>query len=505
MVTVLTALDVALGVITLLLLYYFFRRPSVPPLPPGPKKLPLIGNLRDMPREREWLKFAEWGKKYGSIVSVSIFGRNFVIVNDVNVAVDILDKKSRIYSDRPRFPMAELIGWSDSPGLTPYSRHSRKQRRMFHQLIGTNKAVSKFHGMSETEAHRFLKLLLDKPEDLVHHIRRMTGSLILRITYGYQTQPDKDPYLSLSELVTEHFALAVSPGTFLVNYIPALMHLPDWFPGAGFKRIARDWGKDVHEVTEGPYQFVKRGLENGTAETSAISELLQNESTLTEEDIRDIKVLGETFFGAGSHTSAATLYAFFKTMVLYPDIQAKAQAEIGAVIGDGRLPNIEDRPNLPYVSALVSEVHRWHVVVPTGIPHRLSEDDVHEGHFMPKGSLIIPNLWYMAHNPDVYKKPEIFNPSRFLREEGREPEPDPRGIVFGFGRRICPGRLLADTSIFVTCAMVLAAFDIRPYVENGRPVMPDLSTQIGLVSQPSLFKCEIIARSKKAIALINSS
>jgi len=336
----------------------------------------------------------------------------------------------------------------------------------------------------------------------------LTGSFILRITYGYQTQPDKDPFLSNGELVTEYFSLAASPGVFLVNYVPALMRLPDWFPGTGFKRIARDWEKVLHEVIEAPYQFVKRGMANGTAETSVISQLLQNESSLTAEDITDIKRLGDALFGAGSDTSAGILYAFFKAMVLYPDVQAKAQAEIDAAIGDGRLPNLEDRPNLPYVSALVSEMLRWHVIVPAGLPHALSEDDVHEGYFVPKGSVILANLWNMAHNPRLYENPEIFNPTRFLREGGREPELDPREIVFGFGRRICPGRLLADAFIWVTCAMVLATFDIQPHVENGRPVMPDLSLPsqtIGFVNHPSLFKCKIVSRSEKALELINGT
>ena len=83
-------------------------------------------------------------------------------------------------------------------------------------------------------------------------------------------------------------------------------------------------------------------------------------------------------------------------MVLYPDVQAKAQAEIDAVIGDGRLPTIEDREMLPYVSALAMEAFRWHIVTPAGVPHRVMEDDIHDGYLIPKGSLIITNIWYVC-------------------------------------------------------------------------------------------------------------
>ena len=80
-------------------------------------------------------------------------------------------------------------------------------------------------------------------------------------------------------------------------------------------------------------------------------------------------------------------------MVLYPDIQARAQAEIDDVIGNNRLPTMEDRKRLPFLSALVTEALRWHTVGPIGLPHRVMEDDIHDGYLIPKGALIIPNIW----------------------------------------------------------------------------------------------------------------
>ncbi|KAK2461240.1 hypothetical protein APHAL10511_006767 [Amanita phalloides] len=70
--------------------------------------------------------------------------------------------------------------------------------------------------------------------------------------------------------------------------------------------------------------------------------------------------------------------------------------------------------------------------------------------------------------------------------------------------RICPGRLLANMSVFLSCAMALAVFDITPYMENGKAVMPDLDQRTGIVSHPSKFKCQITPRSPKALALINA-
>jgi len=143
-------------------------------------------------------------------------------------------------------------------------------------------------------------------------------------------------------------------------------------------------------------------------------------------------------------------------MVLYPDVQAQAQAEIDAIIGNNRLPTVEDREKLPFLSALAMEVLRWHVVGPIGIPHCVMEDDIHDGYLIPKGASIITNIWYvpcsrcimlnwrsigtsshrkMAHDPDVYREPMEFNPARFIKTENHQPEQDPRELCFGFGRR----------------------------------------------------------------------
>jgi cytochrome P450 len=82
-------------------------------------------------------------------------------------------------------------------------------------------------------------------------------------------------------------------------------------------------------------------------------------------------------------------------MVLYPDVQAQAQAEIDNVIGNDKLPTVDDRERLPFVSALAMEALRWHIVTPTGVPHRVMEDDIHDGYLIPEGALIITNIWYI--------------------------------------------------------------------------------------------------------------
>lgn len=80
-------------------------------------------------------------------------------------------------------------------------------------------------------------------------------------------------------------------------------------------------------------------------------------------------------------------------MAMNPDVQRQAQAELDRVIGRTRLPDLHDRDSLPYVNALLKELTRWHVIAPIAIPHTASEDDEYNGYYIPKGSIIIPNLW----------------------------------------------------------------------------------------------------------------
>jgi cytochrome P450 len=157
-----------------------------------------------------------------------------------------------------------------------------------------------------------------------------------------------------------------------------------------------------------------------------------------------------------SQTNAA-LGHFIAAMLLYPDVQAKAQAELDAIVGSDRLPDFSDRSNLPYVNSVILETLRWKVLLPmgksdswdhspimnihAGLPHCTTADDVFDGYFIPRGSLLMANLWAIMHDPEVYEEPDDFRPERFLRTGAQgqlelNPEVlDPAATIFGYGRR----------------------------------------------------------------------
>ncbi|CEL54797.1 O-methylsterigmatocystin oxidoreductase OS=Aspergillus flavus (strain ATCC 200026 / FGSC A1120 / NRRL 3357 / JCM 12722 / SRRC 167) GN=ordA PE=2 SV=1 [Rhizoctonia solani AG-1 IB] len=340
------------------------------------------------------------------------------------------------------------------------------------------------------------------PDNFIREVRRMTGSILLSAVYGYEVTSAHDPLIELVENAIDHLSDAGIAGNFYVNTMPWLRYFPDWFPGTGWKKTVKAWTIEKDEMINAPFDWTTRQMASGSAPDSILRSLLaelENKSneecdSAEEEDI--IKWVAGNIFGAGADTTSAMTLVFILVMALNPHVQAKAQNEIDNIIGQDRLPEMEDRESLPYIECVLKEVGRWHPVTPVAIPHATVEDDEYRGYFIPKGAAMA-----ISHNESVYHNPEQFNPDRFL--DHRVPKPP----TFGFGRRSCPGVHLAESTLFITISTFLALFDIRPVKdEKGNEVLPDVNMKSNaLVSYPADFKCSITPRSEKAIKLLNLS
>ncbi|KAG1719685.1 cytochrome P450 [Suillus lakei] len=498
--TSVTWLDLCLAGVGAYLIKLAFKKKNPVPYPPGPRGWPVIGNVPDMqPHIKLWLTFAEWGKKYGDISHAQILGEHIIVLNSVTKAIEILDKKSSIYSDRPGLPMGgDLVGWNHTLALLQYGDHFRWYRKKIHRVIGSRAILDTvYNPMVEVATHRFLKRVLAKPDQLQAHIRHTAGAIILQISYGYQVKENDDPFVDLVDRAMDPLTQVTLTGTFMVDFVPSLAKVPEWFPGAGFKRLAREWRQLLEEAVDAPYRFVKDQMAAGIAPMSFTSNLLEG-STLSVEEDHMVKWSAASLYTGGADTTVSAIYSLFLAMTLFPDAQRKAQAEIDAVVGPDRLPSFVDRDSLPYTEALVKEVLRWNAVVPTGIPHCVTEDDIHDGYYIPKGSIVIANIWFMLNDPRTYANPSQFNPERFLDNDGKGPETEPRTSCFGFGRRICPGLHLADASVWISTVMSLAVFDISKAIENGVEITPEVDPLSGLISHPKPFKCSVKPRSCKS-------
>lgn len=331
------------------------------------------------------------------------------------------------------------------------------------------------------------------------------------MTYGYSIETKKaDPLIDLIELNMANFPLAMVPLTWAVDIIPALKYLPDGFPGATFKETSRRWREINQAVVDVPYSFVRQQMATSSHQPSFVSNLIQqtqNGEDVTEESKlshheHDIKWTAAVMYGGGSASMVAQLTSFILAMIMFPEVQAKAQEEIDRTIGTDRLPQLADRGQLPYVEGVVKEVFRWFTVTPLGAPHVMSEDTIYKDYLIPTGAIILPAVWWFLHDPEVYVNPDSFDPERYLEPRS---ELDPKPVVFGYGRRTCPGRHLADSSIFLTIVQTLATFNIGKAIdEEGNEIDVKLEGIVGLVDCPKEFPYKIVPRSANHADLVRS-
>ncbi|CUA67994.1 O-methylsterigmatocystin oxidoreductase [Rhizoctonia solani] len=402
----------------------------------------------------------------------------------------------------------DLIDWSKITGLIPYGERWRSQRRMTHRLLHKSASIQ-FWPLVVKQSRSALQRILVNPDNFIREIRRMTGSMVLSAVYGYEVTSAHDPLVEAVENAVDHLADAAIPGNFFVNTMPWLRYVPEWFPGTGWKQIVKAWRKERDEMVDAPFNWTKRQIASGTAPHSILRSLLvelDNKSNAgcdyeEEEDI--IKWVTGTIFAAGADTasSATSILVFLLAMTLNPHVALKAQAELDGVIGQDRLPEMNDRESLPYIECVLREVLRWQPVTPIAIPHACIEDDEYRGYLIPRGAIVIGNVWAIGRNESVYHEPEQFDPDRFL--DPQVPKPP----TFGFGRRSCPGVHLAESTLFIMIATMLALFDIRPVKDDkGDDILPEINMKSNaLISYPADFKCSITPRSAKSVQVLKLS
>ncbi|TFY81372.1 hypothetical protein EWM64_g2644 [Hericium alpestre] len=366
MVTYTVLLNVVLAGFVLFLVKRLFDRKASAPMPPGPKGLPIIGNLFDLPRKDEYTVFGEWHKKYGPISSATVFGRSLIVLNTPKVATEMLAKKANIYSDRPYFTMAgDLVGWKDVIVLLPYKARFKAYRKMMHQVLGSRANILKFREHIESETQKAMRRLLDEPENFVGVVRKAIGYIVLLVTYGYKCTSEHDPIVRVADEATTQLGILLAAGGFLVDRLPFLRHVPDWVPGARFKALAREWRRCLYSLTNWTYDYTLAQMSAGTSSPNFVANLLES-GPRSDEEKRNIRWAASSLYSGGADTPVSTLSVFFLAMAKYPEAVKKAQAEIDAVIGNDRLPTFEDRDKLPYVNALAKEVIRWGPTAPLG-------------------------------------------------------------------------------------------------------------------------------------------
>jgi len=276
------------------------------------------------------------------------------------------------------------------------------------------------------------------------------------------------------------FLLVVQKQSLLVEAFPILHRLPRW--AAPWKRM----GDTSFDVANNFFQGNMRYAQSSTSYNWArqISSLKEAQGlTLTELSY----ILGVLMEG-GFETTSSVLDFFTMASVLHPESVGKAQEELDSVVGQNRLPSFDDISNLPYVNAFIKEVLRWRPILPMGVPHSPIKDDEYLGYHVPKGAIIVENQ--LAMDEESFQDSHEFRPERWIQH------PDKPFYTFGFGRRSCPGKPIAQNSLFIAVARILWAYNISHCYANGKKIPIDsLDTLQVMLAGPSPFEASFNVRS----------
>ncbi|GJJ15250.1 hypothetical protein Clacol_009526 [Clathrus columnatus] len=165
---------VPLVICSLYILYKtLIKKPHPAPFPPGPKGLPLIANLKDMPKSQPWTAYTEWAEKYGPIVHINVLGNHLIILNDAKYATEMLDSKSRLYSGRPSFIMSgQMVGWGEGPALIQFNDTWAEYRKLMANFIGTHSKVEDFEYVIHEEVKELLTRFMSMPNEYLNHFEK---------------------------------------------------------------------------------------------------------------------------------------------------------------------------------------------------------------------------------------------------------------------------------------------------------------------------------------------
>ncbi|KAJ8592745.1 cytochrome P450, partial [Rhizopogon salebrosus TDB-379] len=296
-------------------------------------------------------------------------------------------------------------------------------------------------------------------DDLRKNIEIYTASLLVAVTYGYTPGGrDEDPLLVRALELTSIITRVNTPEKAAIfTAIPFLEKLPTWCFGGWYALMGRARNLSQQLLNE-PFNEVKTRVADGTASRSLVADFLSQVDDETDEDT--MKAVALTGYLAGTETTSATLHTFVLAMVLYPDVQARARAEINQVVRHDRMPSIDDRASLPYLDAILLEVLRWYPASVLGVAHATSQDDVYEGYFIPKGALVVVNQWALSRDEDVFPDASRFDPNRHLTIDGQLKDHVVNHFAFGHGRRICPGRWFAENAMWTAMVTILSVLRI---------------------------------------------
>uniref|UniRef100_A0A8H8CEA0 Cytochrome P450 n=1 Tax=Psilocybe cubensis TaxID=181762 RepID=A0A8H8CEA0_PSICU len=403
-------------------------------------------------------------------MSIKVANGTAIVLSDMRIVKELLDDHSNETSSRPTLHAADSVTGKNYFALATSDNKLWQIGRKVIQPLVSSQAVQSHLPIAERETAQLLYDLLERPDDLCSHVSRATLSFVTSVVFGKPTPQYDSPEAELFRTYMRSFSATIAPAAAPVDLVPLLKYVPEIC--APWKRLwkrTRNLQRSLYfSLLEFAESQVGMGHRNGTLMESILSK--KDELGLTREMVGYI---GGIMLDGGAETSAALIQSLILCLLDSPESQKRAQQEIDSVVGLSRLPQPSDIQDLPYVQAMIKEIHRLRPAGPLGIPHSAKEDFSYGQYIIPKGAPIFTNVWGILHDPNLFERPDEFFPERYLMSvDGTIPGLQKgytirTSLPFGSGKRLCPGMHLATTNISLAVMRLLWAFDFSPLKEKA--------------------------------------
>ncbi|KAM6124257.1 cytochrome P450 2J4-like [Pterocles gutturalis] len=464
--------------------YIKHRKPKN--FPPRPFSLPFVGHLYLMNFSNPQITVQKLNEKYGDIFCLEVGRTSFVFINGLRIAKEVLVNQGDNFLDRPDMPMDIF----SNKGLVASSGLLWKHQRRFTLTMLRNFGLGK-RGLEERiqeECRYLMDAFRDEqgnPFNPQYIIYNAVSNIICSITFGNRFDYHDEEFQKLLQLIDDTFRLQ---GTIMNQLHSAFPSIIKYFPGS-HQTIT----KNLRLLNSFVEERINKHKEdwNPSESRDVIDSYLQeiakdNSSGIFQEENLTACALDLLF--AGTETTATTIRWALLYMAIYPEIQARVQAEIDTVIGQGRQPALEDRSNMPYTNAVIHEVQRKGNIAPFTLPRQTMTDTVVDGFYIPKGTGLVVNLTSVLFDKNEWETPDTFNPEHFLKDGQfwkRE-----SFLPFSLGKRNCLGEGLARSELFLFFTALLQKFTFQPPPDTTLT----LESKLGITLAPQPYKICAVPR-----------
>ncbi|KAH0815760.1 hypothetical protein GEV33_007031 [Tenebrio molitor] len=467
--------------------------------PPGPKWLPIVGSALEVADKRKKCRYlyqatAEMAREYGPVIGLKVGKDLVVVVYGKHEIREFLSSED--LAGRPKGLFFEMRTWGERLGvLLTDSEFWQEQRRfILRQLREFGFGRKNMSSMIEDETGIMVKSfynMLEPNGSMTINMECAFNIHILNTLWmmlaGIRYSPEDKNLKSLQDILGRLFANVDMVGAPFSQF-PILKFIAPEV--SGYKLYV-----ETHQQL---WEFLNEELKRHKATwdennprgfMDVYLKILNSPDRKSSFCEKQLLAICMDMFMAGSETTSKSLGFCFLNLILYPDVQKKAQQEIDRVVGRDRLPGLTDRPQMPYMECVVLETLRVFAGRAFTVPHRALRDTHLSGYFIPKDAMVIANLHGAMMGPDSgVEDPEIFRPERHMKD-GKITLADTY-IPFGFGKHRCLGESLARANIFLFTSALLQHFNFS--ISPGCP--PSTECIDGVTPGPLPFKALITPR-----------